>query len=131
MDTGFRSGAAHNTDGLSGAFAGAGVGLGALSAHRQATQMADASIAFDALKALQVHADFAAKVAFNHIFPILNRVNDLGQLLFAQILGANCRVNVSLGQNVFRVARADAVNVTQGDVDAFVRGNFYTNDTSH
>ena len=131
MDTGLRSRAAHHTDRLSGTFACASVRLGALSAHGQSTQMPDASIALDALKALQIHADFAAEVTLNDIFAILNRMNDLGQLLFAQILGANPGIDIGLGQDVFRVARADAVNVTKRNIYALIRGNFYSNNTSH
>jgi len=52
MDAGRGGGAADYADGLSWAFAGAGIGLGALAANGEATQMADAAIAFDALKAL-------------------------------------------------------------------------------
>lgn len=131
MDTGFRGGVAHDTNGLSRAFASTRIGLSALPTHGQAAQMADASIALDALKALEIHADFAAKIAFNNVLAILNGMHDLGELLFAQILCANGGVYIGLGQNVFRVAWADAVNVTQRDVDAFIRRNFYANDTSH
>jgi len=131
MDTCFRSRVTHDTDRLARTFARARVCLGALSANGQAAEMPDASIALDALKTLQVHTDFAAEVAFNDILAILDGMHDLGQLLFAQIFGANCRVNVGFGQNVFRITGADAVNVTQSNIDAFIRGNFYANDTSH
>jgi len=43
----------------------------------------------------------------------------------------NENIDIGFGQNVFRVARANAVNVAQGDVDALIRRNFYTYDTSH
>ncbi len=131
MDAGLGSRVAHDTDGLSRAFAGAGIGLGALSANGQAAQVADAPITFDTLKAFQVHADFAAEIAFDDILAILNRVHDLGELLLAQILGANGRVDIGFGQNDFGVAGADAINVAQGDVDALIRRNFYAYDTSH
>ena len=52
MDAGLRGWTAHNADGLTGTFTGAGVGLGALAANGQAAQVANAAIAFDALKAL-------------------------------------------------------------------------------
>jgi hypothetical protein len=63
MDTGFRARITLHADGLARTFARARVGLRALATHRQAAQVANAAIAHDALKALQVHADFAAQVA--------------------------------------------------------------------
>jgi hypothetical protein len=131
MNTGLRSRAADDTDGLAGAFSRAGIRLGSLSANRQAAEVPDAPIALDALQALEVHTDFPAKIAFNDVLAILNGMHDLGQLLFAEIFGANGRVDIGLGQNDFRVAWANAVNVAQGDVDALIRRNFYTYDTSH
>ena len=131
MDAGFGSGVTDDTDGLARAFARAGVGLSALTANRQATQVTDATIALDALQALQVHADLAAKIAFDHVFAVLNGVNDLRELRLGQIFCADAGINVGPGQDVFRVAGADAVNVTQRDVDAFVRRNFYSDDTCH
>ena len=78
-----------HADRLARTFARAGVGLGALAAHRQTAHVADATIALDALQALEVHAEFAAQIAFDHVLAILNRVNDLRQLRFGQILGAD------------------------------------------
>jgi hypothetical protein len=131
MDTRFRGRVTDDTDSLSRAFTRASVCLSSLSSDGQAAEVADAAVAFDTLKALEIHTDFAAKVTFDDVFAILNRVDDLGQLLFAQIFRANGRVNVGLGQDVFRVAGSDAVNVTERDVDALIRRNFYANDTCH
>ena len=49
MDASLGGRAADDTDGLPRAFAGAGVGLSALTTNGQAAQMADAAIALDAL----------------------------------------------------------------------------------
>src|SRR5690349_18253356 len=94
MNAGFGSWAADDADSLARAFAGARVGLGTLAANRQPTQMANAAVAFDALEALQVHTDFAAEVAFDDVFAVLDRVNDLGKLLLGEILGANGGIDV-------------------------------------
>jgi len=131
MDAGLGSGIADDTDSLSRSLACASVCLSALSADRQAAEVANAAIAFDALQTLQVHADLPAQITFDHIFAILNRVNDLGELLFIQALGPNRRVDVGLGQNGFCINRADAVNVTQRDVDAFLARYFNSNDACH
>src|SRR5438094_844184 len=102
MDTGLGGWAADHADGFAGSFAGAGVGLGALAADGQPAQMADAAIALDALEALEVHADFAAQIAFDDVFAVLNGVDNLRELLLGQILGADGRVNLGLGQDYFR-----------------------------
>ena len=131
MDAGLGGGAADDADRLAGAFAGAGVGLGALAADGKAAQVPDAAIAFDGLKAFEVHADFAAEIAFDGVFAVLNSVNDLGELGFREILGADARIDVGSSEDIFRVAGADAVNVTQRDFDALVGGNFYSDDAGH
>ena len=93
--------------------------------------MADAPIAFDALEPFQVHADFAAQIAFDDVFAFLNRMNNLGKLLLRQVLGPDAGINVGVLQNLLRVGRADAVNVAQRDVNALVRWNFNSNDAGH
>ena len=124
MNAGLGVRIALDADGLARTFARAGVGLGALAANRQAAQVADATIALDALQALEVHADFAAQIAFDDVLAVLDGVDDLRELRFVQILGADARIDLGLFEDVFRVARADAVNVAQRDIDALVRREF-------
>jgi hypothetical protein len=131
VNAGLGSWAAHDTDGLSRALARARIGLSSLAPHGQSPQVSDTSIALNALEALQIHSDLAAQVAFDYVLAILDRVNDLGELLLSQVLGPNARVNLGPGQDVDGVARADAVNIAQGNIDALVGGDFYTNDTGH
>ena len=131
MNTGFRVGVALHANGLARAFASARIRLSALPANGQTTEVANTAIAFDALQTLQVHTDLPAQITFDHVFAILNRVNDLGELLFIQAFGANARIDVGLGQNGFRINGADAVDVTQRDVDAFLARYFNSNDACH
>src|SRR6185503_15689079 len=131
MNTRLRVRVALHTDRLARTFARAGVGLRALTAHRQAAHVADATIALDALKALEVHADFAAQITFDDILAVLDRVNDLRKLRFAQVLRANLRIDIGLGQNLNRVCGANAINIPQRDINALIRRNFYTNNTCH
>src|SRR5215831_11721158 len=93
--------------------------------------MPDAPIALDALEALEVHADFAAQITFDHVLAILDGMNDLGELLLRQILRANPRINVGASQNVLRIAGANPIDVAQSNVDAFIGRNFYSDDASH
>src|SRR6185369_13333408 len=131
MDTGLGGWAAHHADRLARALAIPGVGLGSLAADRQATQVTNPAVAFDALQTLEVHANFPPKVTLDDVLAVLDRVNNLRKLLLGQVLGANARVNAGLGENVARVTRADAVDIPQSDVDTLVGRNFNADDTSH
>src|SRR2546430_2823908 len=120
-----------HADGLARSLACARVGLGALAAHGQSAQVADAAITLDGLQPLQIQTGFAAEIAFGDIFAILDGVNDLRQLLFVQILGAEARVNIGFRQDFLRVDRPDAVDVTQRDFDAFFRRYIFSQNTWH
>ena len=93
--------------------------------------MADAAITFDALEALEVHAQFAAQVAFDDILAVLNRVDALGKLLFSQILRPDGGINVRALQNFFGIDGAYAIDVAQRDVDSLVGRNFHSDNTCH
>ena len=58
-------------------------------------------------------------------------MDDLGKLLFGQILGADAWINVCVGEDLSRIDRPDAIDVTKRNVYALVRRNFHTNDTCH
>lgn len=131
MDAGFGSWAAHYTDRLAGSFARARVGLGTLTTNWQAAQVTNAAIALNALQALQVHTNLTAEVAFDDILAVLNRMDDLRKLCFRQVLGPDARLDIGLGQDDFGIGGANAVNIAKRDIDALIRRNFYTNDTSH
>lgn len=131
MDAGFGGWAANHANRLAGAFAGTSIGLSSLAAHRQTAKMPDATVAFDALQAFEVHADFAPQVAFNDVLAVLDRMHDLRELLLRQIFGADAGVNIGLGQDVPRIARANAVDIPQRDVDALIGWNFNADNTSH
>jgi len=131
MDAGLGCRAANDTDGLAGTFASAGIGLGALTANRQAAKMPHAPVTLDALQALEIHADLAAQIAFDDILAVLDGMDNLRELLLGQIFGADTRVDVSLGKNDIGVTGADAIDVAQGDIDALVRWNFYSDDAGH
>ena len=131
MDAGLGVGIALHADRLARAFARARIGRGALAAHGQAAQMADATIALDALETLKIHAQFAAKITFNYILALLDRMNDLGQLLLGEVLRADRGINVRALQNFLRVDGTNAVDVAQRDINALVRRDFNSNDACH
>jgi len=131
VDASLRIGIALDANSLARSLAGAGVGGGALATHGQPAQVTDAAVTFDTLKALKVHADFPAEIAFNDVLAVLNGMHNLGQLLFVKVFGADTGVDLGFFQNHLRVAGADAVNVTERNIDAFFSGNFNSNDTCH
>lgn len=131
MDTGLGVCITLNTDSLARTFARAGVGLGALTANGQAAHVPDATIAFDTLETLEVHAQFAAQITFDDVFAFLNRMHDLGKLLLGQILRADGRINVRPLQNFLRVDGADAIDVAQRDINALVGRYFHSDDACH
>ena len=131
MDAGLGSWAADDTDGFARTLAGAGVGLGSLAAHRQAAQMADATVAFDSLQPLKVHTDITAQIAFDDILAILDRVNDLRKLLLGEILGADTGINFGFGEDDVCVAGSNAINGSQRDFDSLVGWNFDSDNAGH
>ena len=131
MDAGFGVGVALDADGFAGAFAGARVGGGALSAHGQSAHMADAAVAFDALQPFQVHPDFPAQVSFDDQLAFLDGVDDLGELLFIQVFGPEMRGDIGALQDFIGRGGADAIDVTQGDIDPFIARYFDSDDACH
>jgi len=51
--------------------------------------------------------------------------------LFGQILGADARIDICASEDLVRVGRTDAINIAQGDFDALVGRDFYSNDAGH
>ena len=103
MDTGLGIGVTLHAHGFARAFACTRVGLRALSAYRQSAHVADTPITFNTLQTLEIHADFAAQIAFNDVFAFLDRMDNLGKLLLGKVFGADGRVNVSALEDFLRV----------------------------
>ena len=51
--------------------------------------------------------------------------------MLGQILGADARIDICASEDLVRVGGTDAINVAQGDFDALVGRDFYSNDASH
>src|SRR4051794_515062 len=75
-----------------GTLAGARVGPGALSAHRQAPAVPDTRVAADLDLAPDVRGDFAAQVTFD-LEVALDEVTQLHNFLVGQVLGSLARVD--------------------------------------
>jgi hypothetical protein len=123
MNPGFGVRVALNAHGLARTFASAGIRGCSLTAHGKTTQMADAAVTLDGLEAFEVQANFAAQIAFSDVFTLLNGVNDLGKLLFVEVFGADRWIDRCAVENDLGIGRANSIDVTQGNINAFVTGN--------
>src|SRR5262249_25167680 len=75
--------------------------------------------------------DLPAQITFNDIFAILDGMHDLRKLLLGEVFGPDARVDIRLREDIQRVRGANAVDIAQGDIDTFIRRNFYSNDACH
>ena len=93
--------------------------------------MASSPVTFNILQPLQVQAHFTPKIAFDDILPFLDGVNDLGKLLFVQILRADIGIDAGLLQYLFRVGGSNSINVTQSNLDPLGARDINSNYTRH
>ena len=126
MNPSLRIGVALHPDRLPRPLACARVGLGPLTAHRKTPEVANSAVAFDTLEPLEVHAQFAAQIALDHILAVLNRVHNLRNLLLVQILGPDTWINLGVLQDCLRIHRTNAIDVAQGYIDPLFSGNINT-----
>src|SRR5580765_1371461 len=92
--------------------------------------MTIAAIAVDVAQPRDVLLNIAAKRAFDEERAIEN-ADDLGQLVFAQVLGAALRIDRQFLEDLAAVGAADAVQIRQADPDRLVGRNVYACDTGH
>src|SRR5690606_18173195 len=116
-------------DRLARALAGASVGLGTLTAHRQTTTMTQAAVATQVHQALDLHVDFAAQITFN---------DELGHfaaqqfdLLVGEILDFCCRIHTGSGADGLRTSATDTIDVGQRDNSVLVIRNVNACNTGH
>lgn len=120
-----------DADGAARAFACTCVGGSSLTTDRETAEMPNASVTLDGLEAFEVESDFASQIAFGDVFALLDRVQDLGELLFVQILGADGRIDGGMVQDDPGVGRSDAIDVAERNIDPFMAWNIDTEKTWH
>ena len=91
--------------------------------------MADAAIASDFHKALDVKSDFAAEVAFGAIFRDLGTKS--GQLLIGEVFGADVDGDAGVLADLFGGRVPDAIDVGKGDDDALLVRDINPSNTCH
>src|SRR5207244_2636791 len=94
--------------------AGAGVGVGALAAHRQTAAVAQATIAAEIHQPLDVHGDLAPQVALDDVVPI-DHFADLQHLLVGELRHAPLGRDADLVHDFLGLGRPDAIDVLERD----------------
>jgi len=118
-------------DGLTWAFAGAGVGVRALAAHWQTTTMTMGTIAVDAKNALHVHLEFTTKVTFDRDLHSLDGLGDGGDLLVGQLTRTDVWINVGGSKNFAAKWKTDAINIGHRIFDLLFVRDFNSKQAGH
>src|SRR4051795_4521961 len=115
-----------------GTLAGARVGLGALTADREALAVAATLVAADLDLAPDVGLDLATEVTLDlDLVVALDRVAELDQLLVAELVHPHVGAHSGLGQELVGAGTADAVDVGECHLDALVAREVDTNEACH
>src|SRR3954451_23761487 len=117
-------------DGPLRALAGASVRLGALTADGQALAVPAALVAADLDLATDVCLDLTTEVTLDLVVGF-DHVAELHQLLIAQRVHPDVRVDPGLDQELLCAGTADAVDVGECNLDALVAREVYTNEACH
>src|SRR5687767_8241804 len=117
-------------DGALGTLAGARVGLGALTADREAHAVAATLVAADLDLATDVRLDLATEVTLD-LEVRFDLVAELDQLLVAERVDSRVRVDPGRGEQLLGAGTADAVDVGESDLDALVAREVDTNEACH
>ena len=93
--------------------------------------MANATVAIDRLKALQVAHELAAQITLNHPLIFSDDVKNFVQLLFTESFCTGVGINTDFFNDQVGADRTDSVNITEGKRDFLLRGNINTENTWH
>jgi hypothetical protein len=110
--------------------AGAGVGVGPLTATRQAAPMAKPTIATEVHEPLDVHVDLAPEVTLDLEIQV-DALADLLDVVFVEIVGSLALRDTRRRANVLRVMRTDPEDVLQRNHRMFSTWEVDACDTCH
>src|SRR5690554_5609995 len=116
-------------DWLARAFTGARIGLGALPVHGEVAAVADTTVAAEVHQALDVHADFAAQIAFEG--QLRNLTAQRVELLLGQIANLGGWRDSGGRAQRLRRGRTDPIDVAQGNHHVLVVWYVDTGNTGH
>ena len=113
------------------AFAGAGIGLGALSTDRHTTTMTKTTIAVDGGQTLQRCLLLTTEVTLDDDLLPLNHLGDLDQLVLGKLTSAQVRADSRLLENLGSCVWPNAINIWKRSFDSLLIGNFDAKNTCH
>jgi hypothetical protein len=93
--------------------------------------MANATVAVDRLKALQVALDVTTEITFNQQTARGDGLDDLIEMFRAEVLGEHIWGDVRVFEDLFGGTWADPVDVRKGGLNAFVAGDVYAEKSGH
>ena len=96
----------------------------------QATTMTDTAVAADLGQTLDVERDFTAEVTLDGVL-FIDHLTQRGLLIFGEVLDADVGIHVGQLQNVLCALSADAVDISQTDLDSLITGQVNTSNTCH
>src|SRR5918995_2057075 len=110
--------------------AGAGIGVGALAADRQAAAVTQTPIATEIHQPLDVHRDIAPQVALDAVVAVdgLAQAADVG---IGQLVDPPAELDPDRRQDLARAGRANAVDIGQGNPDRLAARDVHSGDTRH
>ena len=86
--------------------------------------MPDAAITIDRLQTLEIALHFATQIAFDRDLVARDRMNNLVQLLWRKVFGAQIRIDIGLIENALGDRRPNPINIRKRRFDALTRRNF-------
>ena len=93
--------------------------------------MAHTTVALDLGQTLDVKRDITAQVALYHDGVFVEVVAELGLFISSQVLDAGIGVNSGTGENLVGSGLADAVNISQTNLDPLLARQLNTSNTCH
>src|SRR5699024_10822907 len=117
-------------DGALGALAGAGVGLGALTVHRQVAAVTQTLVAADLDLAADVGGDLTAQVTLE-LVGALQVVAQLHQLGVGQGLHSDVRAQAGVGDGLGGAGPPHPEDVGECHLEPLVAGEVDTNESCH
>ena len=101
------------------AFAGAGVCVRSLTAHRQASPVSQAAVTTDVHQSLDVHLDLLAKISFDPTL-LVNDISNSIDFFFSQLADTFVDVYSRFTKNLIRTRAPYPVNIRKANFRSFV-----------
>ena len=117
-------------DGVLGTLAGTSIGLAALATNGKALSVAETAVATNLGESLNVESDGSSQVAFYDVV-LINAVTKLCFVFLSEVLNSGVGVNTCSLEDIRSALSANAVYVSQTDLDPLLFGQVNAGNTCH